>query len=347
MKNKYSIDDFRLATPEEVSEHISGYGILAHPRGISPYTAYRFLKETFGQLNTSREGWDTSRVTWEYVLKGPRAFISVYDWKFYSCNFGVKFKNMEPEDSTNYAAEARKDANIILDNIEEFAGRMKVPVNEQSYQVIENICNLFYTNGEYFLGLLEQTDTTKIPELAQSRLYPLFEDACNAWAAAMSFILSIEAMFNIIFEVYLKREILEDQHLCNHVFRMPLIDKWMLFSLLCTCFSKSLNRKSLGYRSLSSLVKIRNSWAHASISNEMRTYIVEEDGLEFAAMTPLSNLSCVASSVDYTLVKRIRSHADTVRSEILNAMNPNMKKRFAQALKQQNIILDKEGKLVV
>jgi len=32
LKNKYSIDDSKLATPKEVSEHISGYGILARAK---------------------------------------------------------------------------------------------------------------------------------------------------------------------------------------------------------------------------------------------------------------------------------------------------------------------------
>jgi len=156
-------------------------------------------------------------------------------------------------------------------------------------------------------------------------------------------------MFNIIFEIYLKKEIREDETLRQRIFHLPLLDKWLLFASFCTCFSTSLNRKSRGYRSLKGLIRIRNSWAHAIVSDEMRTYIIRKDKMMFSTKrSPISkDVYPTISSADYTLARRVKNDVDTIKSEILSAMKPNDKKKFAKALEQDDILLSRKGTLLV
>ena len=355
MKNGYSINDFRLATPEEVSKFVHGHAILVHPRNITPYYVYRFLRDRYGPPNIPSESHgDTLRVSWEYVLKGPRAFIAIHDWKLdswsFSSRFAQSYKQLTEEQTAKYDDEARKDARILLAELMQYLKKTKIRSHdEHSYQYIINIHLQSYDCGEYFLDLLEKPKNKHFrhPILAETSPIASLDDTYNAWAAAMSFVLSVEGLFNMIYEIYLNREIDRDEQLRNHLYRMSLTDRWLMFSLLCSCFSKSLDRKSRGYRNLSMLVKMRNYWAHANIGEDLRTYIVEEDGLEFAVRRNTKSWDLSMSNMDCALVKKIKKYVDQVKLEVLNAMKLDSRKSFSKALEQEYVILDKEGRLVL
>jgi len=157
MKTRYSINDFRLATPEEISKFVHGHAILVHPRNITPYYVYRFLRDRYGPPNFPSELYlDTSRVSWEYVLKGPRAFIAIYDWKLFSWSFSSRFaqslKQGTEEQIAEYDDEARKDARILLAELMQYLKNTKIRSHdEHSYQYIQNIHLQSYDCGEYFL----------------------------------------------------------------------------------------------------------------------------------------------------------------------------------------------------
>lgn len=96
MKKRFSIKDFRLATPVEISRNADGHGILGgSPRGLSTFVVYSFLKEHFGRPNSPLPEMlvEKDRVTWEYVLKSPRArhLLAVYDWKLHRWAIGIRF----------------------------------------------------------------------------------------------------------------------------------------------------------------------------------------------------------------------------------------------------------------
>lgn len=355
MKKQFSIKDFRLATPFEISCNADGHGILGgSPRRLSPFVVYCFLKEHFGKPNYPSLDIE-GKVTWEYVLKPPRsrALLAVYDWKLHSWSIGIKFpssrREISYEERSKYDKEARADANILLDEIVEYAKIADIPVTKYSYQWIENTHRINYSYGEHFLESLSQTvNTSNVPALSQSFLPPYFEESCFAWGAVMSFVISVEAMFNIIFEIYLKREIREDKALRHRVFRLPLLDKWLLFASLCTCFVEPLNRRCRGYRSLDRLIKIRNSWAHAGVIDEMRTFIIRKDKLIFATKrSPISKeIHPRIRAANYTLAKRVKNDVDMIKLEILSAMKSSDRKKFEKALGQDAILLSRKGSLV-
>jgi len=360
MKKRYSIDDFRVASPLETSEYGGGHGILrGSPRGISTFVVYKFLKEHFGRPNYLVP---SDRITWEYVLKGPRRYLAVYDWKLHSWGIGIRLpwtfteQKTSFEDIHKYDEEARADANILLEEIMKYAKTVEIPVTKHSYQWIENTYKISYSYGEHFLQSLDQRmDTSTVPELAQSFVHlAYFEDSCIAWAAIMSFLLSVEAMFNILFEIYLKKEIRRDEALRQHIFRLSLPDKWLLSASLCTCFVKPLDRKCWGYQSLTRLIKIRNNWAHAIISDEMRTFLIRKDKLMFATKrSPIyrererAHVYPSMSAVDYASARRVKNDIDAIKLEILSAMKTNDKRKFTEALEKQYILLSRKGTLIL
>lgn len=351
MKKQYSINDFRLAGAEEVLELENGHGILtSSPRGISTFVVYKFLKDHFGQPNSPLNYIDfPPRITWEYILKGPRRYLSIYDWKLYNWSIGIR---LSCEETTKYDDEARADANVLLDEIMKYAKTLEIPISK-GYQLIENAFKTKYSYGTYFSQSLEKPfDISSIPELSQSviaRQSGSFEDNAIAWASIMSFILSVEALFNIIFEIYLKKEISDDKALRQYIFRLPLTDKWLLFASLCTCFSKPLDRKKQGYQSLKRLIDIRNSWAHVNISDDMRTYFIKEDKLEFATKRSpiLKDIQPIISSANYTWASKVKDDVDTIKLEILNAMKKNAKIKFTKALEQEYLLLTNKGTLII
>lgn len=262
-------------------------------------------------------------------------------------NYSVSY-----EEQTRYDDEARADADILIDEIQKNARKAKIPI-ENCYQSIENVFKIKYSYGEYFFELLDTPiDVSSFPVLSQSvtvKNSHFFEDTATAWASIMSFILSIEALFNIIFEVYLKKEISNDKELREHLFRLPLKDKWSLFSSLCTCFSKSLNKQNKGYKSLNRLIKIRNSWAHVNLKDEMRTYFIEKSNLLFATKSSpiIKDSQPLISTADYNWATQIKNDVDTIKSEILNAMKRKPKAEFSKALEHENILLTEKGTLHV
>lgn len=358
MKKRFSIKDFRLASREEILQNQGGHGILVgSPRGLSNFVVYSFLKEHFGESNyvpLDVEG----KVTWEYVLKPPRArrLLSVHDWKLHSWGIGVKYpfpknyQKIEYKEFVKYDDEARADANILLSEIVEYAKTAEIPITKHSYQWIENTYKINYSYGEHFLQSLNKPiNTSTVPTLAQSFVSPLFEECCTAWGATIAFVISVEAMFNILFEVYLKKEICEDEALRQRIFRLPLLDKWLLFASLCTCFEKPLDRKCRGYRSLKRLIRVRNSWAHAIVSDEMRIFVIRKDKLVFATKrSPISkDIYPLISSVDYALAIKVKNDVDAIKLEILSAMKTNDKRKFAKALEQDYILLSRKRVLHV
>jgi len=92
---------------------------------------------------------------------------------------------------------------------------------------------------------------------------------------------------------------------------------------------------------------MRNYWAHANIGEDLRIYIIEEDGLEFAVQRDKKSWDLSMSNMDCALVKKIKKYVDQVKVEVLNAMKPDSRKSFSKALKKAYVIIDKEGRLIL
>lgn len=363
IKNKYTINDFRLATPEEQSNLFSdhsflGHTILLHPKNITPYYVYMFLKERFGNPNIPSNYHDYRRITWEYLLKGPRGFISIHDWKLYSWSFSIRSPlspdQRKPKTITKLDDEARKDAKIILNEIMQYLKKQKKPSNNAKcikpvYQYLQNIFFHNYSCAEHLLSLYEEPKKCSNKDSISDQLsgFIYLEDRYLAWASALSFVLSVEGLFNLIYEIYLNPEIARDEELRRHIYRMSLKDKWLTFSFFCSCFSKVLDRKSKGFQNLNQLIQLRHYWAHSNIGEDQREYIIEEDGLEFVVSKKPKFWASSLSNIDFSTVKKIKDYVDLIKIEIIGAMKPKIRKSFLKALEKETIVVDEKGKLII
>ncbi len=202
-----------------------------------------------------------------------------------------------------------------------------IPVAKHSYQLIENVFQTNYSRAQDIFDLME-------PE-------PQYTDQASAlsWAAAVSYVFSIEGLFNLIYDVYLKKEIRENAGLYEHLQRLSLADKWSLASHVCYCFKDHLKTSSRGYQNLKKLVNLRNEWAHSSITPEMRTFFLREDDLAFAT-TAAPIHAGYEFGQEIAFVKRIKHETDTVVSELLGAVAPEFKTSFSQMLRDSAVSLD-------
>ena len=64
-----------------------------YPDGISPFTAYSFLKEHFGTPQWRiRNNAEYEKIQWMYFLKGKTSYLEIYDWKLISWHVRVSYE---------------------------------------------------------------------------------------------------------------------------------------------------------------------------------------------------------------------------------------------------------------
>jgi len=311
---------FVVASPTEVSEMIHGHGLFFDkPLAVSPFTVYSFLKEHFGP---ARVVW-SDRTQWEFLLKAGDVYLAVYDWKLFSWNIGVRTSSEDMSEKLDKAALAK--ARLLISYILKYAkskNKTKVPVDEAKYEIIENVFISNYVRGENFLFELEKAHWSEAPE--------------KAWSAAMSFLLSSEALLNIVYELYLNKNLFENVELRQRIDRMSLAEKWCFAHCFCTCFKKPLRRDSKGYSRLKELSEIRNEMVHSKIP-ESRVYFVRKDGLAFATDEQHIPKDITEDSFSTLLeyVRDVKRKVHEIRDELVASMKPSLKRRFCENVNWQ------------
>jgi hypothetical protein len=331
---------FRRMSAGEAERHRGGYGLLTNlvTEGVSPYVAYSFLKSHFGvpqyKVKTLAE---YDKVQWEYFIKGKNSYLRVYDWKLFDWSIGIarppiSSSPISPSIPASPQEEktALSDAKLLFSYIKRYARTAAhVPVGTHRYQLVENVFQTNYSRGQQLLELMATT----------TDYYSL---SAMAWAAAVSYIFSVEGLLNLVYDIYLHKTIRENTELQQHLQRLPLTDKWGLASYMCYCFARPLKNNSLGYQSLKKLTNLRNEWAHSAITPEMRTFFLREDNLSFAATSAraVQHFDILGKETDF--VKQIRQDADTIVSEMVQAVRPELKTTFLKVLRHEAISLDAE-----
>jgi hypothetical protein len=321
---------------KEVGIYGGGYGLLTNlvlTEGISPYVAYSFLKAHFGAPQYKMKNLsDYDKVQWQYFIKSSKSYLRIYDWKLFDWSIGIG-RDISAKLGTATQPEeqrAMSDAKFLLSRIKKYARTTaRVPVAKHRYQLVENVFQTNYSRAEGLFNLMTaRTSYTDMSALA--------------WSAAVSYIFSVEGLLNLVYDIYLNSNIRENTNLQEHLQRLSLIDKWCLASYVCYCFSSPLKNSSKGYQSLKKLVNLRNQWAHSSITPEMRTFFIREDDLSFAT-TPVP----VAKHFDVpgeeiSFVKGVRRDTDSIVSELLQAVRPELRASFLEVLRYEAISLDTE-----
>ena len=166
-------------------------------------------------------------------------------------------------------------------------------------------------------------------------------EAIANWAAALLYAFSVDALLNIIYEIYITPEIRNNKELVMQIERMSPKEKWCLAPQLCTCFSKPLRNDSPAYQKLSNLWNLRIQGAHGKITEELRLYFVRKDGFGFPTTKKHSEYLTWYDFDAYPDAEATKADVDAIVSELLNAMKPQLRKTFKEKLQQDDITFDR------
>jgi hypothetical protein len=291
--------------------------------GISPYVVYSFMKTFFGRPHRTVRYYSDRKTQWEYVIKTKSSYLRVYDWKLFG--WGIGIETGDPKESVT-------DARLLLSYMTEYAKDAKIPVGQKDHELIENVFFKNYSRGSELLDLLDKN--------------PDIEKAPLAWTAAISFMLSVEALLNIVYDLYVDPSIHRNSDLYQHIERLSLTDKWLLAPLLCTCFSNAMRRNSKGYQRIKNMWKMRTDLVHSKITEDMRVFFLRKDGLPFATSKfPIGNVTIYdlyyGSAFDIEFVRRMKEDVGVVVSELIAAMKSQLRRSFSKKIQEEAISFER------
>jgi hypothetical protein len=304
------------------------------------------------------------KIQWLYYLEGPNSTIEVYDTKLYSWVLIVEPNSVDELESKRMASH---DKSLFLKWLQKECQKTRVSKVDYNHIRIENGYQELYSDANYFVKYHQQVSkrvdayerllfdkfmkegktqrgwTRRIDGLVRSRFG--FDSSAILWSAIVSYVLSAEAFLNLIYELYMKKEVTSDMDLVERIGSYSLREKWAMAFLTCDCFAKPLGKSSKGYNALSRLNTVRNNLAHANISRELKTYVFEEDGIEFVIQPAdeLYDKVPTPSLAKMENVERIRQDVDEVVQEVLHSMKPSIQEEFAQIVKWSGVLISPHG----
>ena len=91
------------------------------------------------------------------------------------------------------------------------------------------------------------------------------------------------------------------------------------------------------------IVTLRNNLAHSNISRDIKTYVIEEDKMEFVISPDFQLYHEVMNPRSITLadVERIKHDVDLVIESIVKAMKPRPRKQFPRLMQGDSIGIHK------
>lgn len=265
------------ASPEEIKSLRGGHGTMLETWKISPIFAYRFMKKYFGKPNKSINS-DPDKIQWEYVLKSPHGYLSVYDWKRETWSIGFRYEN-QPIDE-----ELKIDAELLLSKIKKYCNQFtafKFTATTYPGKLLLNPFHNHYSNALYHIQVAKKLhfEQEKLgfvyPDYVKRRkLHLQTRNLCQA--AFILLMASFEGFLNLLYELYSHEDLDEDQ--IKYLLRMPLENKLRLLSFFCKAFGRSLSTRTRTFDKFRCLVNFRNAIVHANLTRETKQNIIIEDG---------------------------------------------------------------------
>jgi hypothetical protein len=162
--------------------------IMYDALSLAPLVVYRALKEKYGRPN---QGFDEWKSQWCYRVKGSRSSIRINDWKLLHWLLEIiPDSDVRKEDNKSVID---RDCAEFLSWLKTATQGSKIAKDTNKHLFILNGFRSLYSNAEFFLRQYEDNPADYDEE------NPLF------WAAAVSFVLSAEALLNLVFELYLNQ----------------------------------------------------------------------------------------------------------------------------------------------
>jgi hypothetical protein len=261
--------------------------ILIKP-DINNYLAYVTLKELFAQPLVVKD----NKSQWCWNFKFNDFIIEIYDWNIDTISIAI------------YRIETDIKASKILANqiIQQFEKEinkrkhlLKSAIKKSTYRVIENPFYTYYSTGS---GLLELAKDARNGEydlddnimqefkLAFKHLKKHSPQNNICKATFLMFLSSIEGLINILYELYLKKE-LRVKRIIERIGRDNIDIKIRMLPVYCNGFKKEFNfHDDSRFKEYFKLVNIRNDFVHANIVDSLKSFMLLEDSFTFILDMP-------------------------------------------------------------
>ncbi|HMQ52374.1 MAG TPA: hypothetical protein PKD98_09795 [Anaerolineae bacterium] len=333
-----------LAGENFIDEYSDGGAVkrnfVLKPTSLSPYQVYKTLKEEFGPPNSTM--FDDIKSQWEYALQSPEAYFEIYDWKVFTWSIGVYLK----KGVTNSAEDV---ANNFLKAIEKQASKynseLKAKLKEPDGIVIENPFRIYRETADSIFELIIELKEPKQHEDGRIEFggWMKHYDLCRA--AFIMYLSSVEGFVNLIYELYLRKE-LRERRIYDRISREQIDLKLRLAPVYCECFKEDvLKPDTEAFKEFHSLANLRNDFVHANLTKPMMNPVIYEDDYEFIIDSDSNTSIAIPSNFrefESNHVQRAKEITQNLIDYVISSMAPRYRREFEYVMDQELIKVEYE-----
>jgi len=337
----------QLAVADEnfIDEYSSGgvtrRDFVLKPISLSPYQAYKTLKEEFGPPNSNM--FDDMKSQWQYSIQSPEAYFEIYDWKVFSWSIGVYLKKGVKKSAEDVAQE-------LLKAFEKQAAKHNSAIKEKLKDpdgiVIENPFLTYRETADSLFELLNDLKNPKQNEEGKLEFggWMKHYDLCRS--AFIMYLSSVEGFVNLIYELYLRKE-LREKRIYDRVCREQIDLKLRLAPVYCECFEADvLDPEAEAFKQFHSLANLRNDFVHANLTKPMMNPIIYEEDIEFVIDSDSTTAIGIPSNFrefESQHVERTKEITQNLIDYVLASMSPRFRKEFESVMEQEYIKVEYEN----
>lgn len=313
---------------------------LLKPASLSPYQAYKLLKEKFGPPNSTL--FDDMKTQWQYALQTPEGYFEIYDWKVFTWSIGVYLKEGVTKSAETLAQEV---VSIFETQARKHNAAIKEKLKNPDGIVIENP---YVTYRETADSLLELLLNLKEPKQNPDGgvgfgNWMKHYDLCRS--AFIMYLSSVEGFVNLVYELYLRKE-LREKRIYDRLCREQIDIKLRLAPVYCECFKADvLDPEAEAFKQFHSLANLRNDFVHANLTKPMMNPVIYEDDIEFVINSDSTTAIGIPNNfreVESQHVERAREITQNVINYVLAAMRPGYRRTFKDIMEMEHIKVDYE-----
>lgn len=337
--------DYRLATKAEVKQKGKAYAPSEDFMKFSHFHVYLFLKKRFGKVNPSK--WVTldsdgliessGKVQWLYFIRMPHGLLEIYDYKREHCIF-ASYTLDQGYTGSEMPAELVDDLKVFINELRQFI--TTIHVQEKSAfngHIIINPFEVHYRNASYHLRKLRNLARKELTTHGYYERMKLHnESEYLSYAAFVLLMASVEGFVNLLYELYLRPDIRENNSIRKKIVNDKLDFKIKMLPIYCSVFKNRWRENDPIYVELKRLMTLRNEIVHADfIDNSYMTTTVE-DGFLFHGKR-------IGKEEEYTVYFGYPRHSlpfiikskeiiDSAIRKIVDLLETKQRRRFKQVI---------------
>lgn len=151
------------------------------------------------------------------------------------------------------------------------------------------------------------------------------------------FIASLEGLLNLVYEVYLFKELREDERIKAFISRAQIDIKLRAMPVYCSCFNVHLIDSDETFKKIHSIFNLRNDLIHANMTSAMTAKRYEVHGRLFHSHEDKKNKYSLPQTARSLTIENLQFVCEAVEKMVENimvSMKPRYKREFERVLHQ-------------